>query len=239
MSSFNSFAPFNEDNLDTPSIINRTLEEVISERGEFLNIHFSNESCLQVNYNILFEKIKSKLLIINNQIDLNISDCPIIEKYREDFLKLKKDVCDIYLNYMKVETELNEAKEKYTTFCESIKNCVNFIYNTGTQMEQDTLIKELLEEKIESYYIKLDIDNLIKKHIEKSLEFEKIKYKMSMISGTIIPTITCQVCLENQIEYFVDPCGHTICKVCKVECEKLKNCHYCRTPRNGYKRLYL
>ena len=60
-----------------------------------------------------------------------------------------------------------------------------------------------------------------------------------MISGTIIPTITCQVCLENQIEYFVDPCGHTICKVCKVECEKLKNCHYCRTPRNGYKRLYL
>jgi hypothetical protein len=245
MSSTNSYAPFNENNNETYSSVNRTFEELISERGD-LNIYFSNTSNtsntsgLSIDYNTLFEKIKTKLLRIDTISDIDITNCPIINKYREDFLALKKNICDIYLDYMKSETELNEAKEKYTTFCESIKNCVHFIHKTGTADENDILIKEMLEKKIEDYYEKLNISFLIQNFDEKRLDFEKTKYKISTITGALLPTTICQICLENQVDYFVDPCGHTICKTCKNTCEnKSKNCHYCRTVKNGYKRLYI
>jgi len=239
VSSNSSFSPFYENNIENLNLLNRTFEELVSERGD-LNYHFSDESCLRVDYNTLFEKIKSKLFQMNITLDLNITDCPIIKKYREDFLELKKTICDIYLDYMKAETELNEAKEKYTTFCESIKNCIHFIYNTGTQVEQDIVIKELLEQKIETYYLKLNIDSLQEIYNEKFIEFEKTKYKVSTITGTILPTTICQICLENQVDYFIDPCGHTICKTCKTVCEnKSLSCHYCRTIKKGYKRIYL
>ena len=239
MSSINSFSPFNEQGSDNFSLLHRTFEELVTERGD-LNIHFSNEPCLHVDYNTLFEKIKTKLFQMDNVADVDISDCPLIKKYREDYISLKKNVCDIYLDYMKAETELNEAKEKYKTFCESIKNCIHFVHNTGTANENDILIKDILETKVENYYEKLNISFLIKNFDEKHLEFEKTKYKISTITGTLLPTTICQVCLENQVDYFIDPCGHTICKTCKTTCEnKSLHCHYCRSIKNGYKRLYI
>jgi hypothetical protein len=238
MSSVNSYSPYNE-NMNDYTLLNRTFEELISERGD-LNINLSIDQNIRVDYNTLFEKIKIKLFQINTIPDMNIMDCPIINKYREDFLKLKLNVCDVYLDFVKSERELNDAKEKYTTFCESIKNCVHFIHNTGTTDENDIIIKEMLEKKIKDYYEKLNLNFLIQNFDEKNLEFEKTKYKISTITSTILPITTCQICLENQVEYFVDPCGHTICKTCKTTCEnKSTCCHYCRTKKNGYKRLYI
>ena len=79
----------------------------------------------------------------------------------------------------------------------------------------------------------------LNKYEEAYTEFEKTKIKISIISGTILPPTICQICLEHQVEYFLDPCGHTICKHCKVICENKPDCHYCRTKKKGYKRLYL
>jgi hypothetical protein len=250
MSTVNSYAPFNESNQVLSqfnedgdyTLTNRTFEEVITER-ENLNTYNTYNTCNTCNtyntYNTIFEKIKIKLFQMNIDTGIDISDCPIINKYRDDFQELKKNVCDIYLDYMESECELNKAKEKYKTFCEGIKNCIYFINNTGTVDKNDITIKKLLEEKIENYYEKLNINNLIKKFDEKRLEFEKTKYKISTIAGCILPTTICQICLENQVEYFIDPCGHTICKTCKTIYEnKSEYCHYCRTKKNVYKRVY-
>ena len=71
------------------------------------------------------------------------------------------------------------------------------------EYENDILIKDILETKVENYYEKLNISFLIKNFDEKHLEFEKTKYKISTITCTLLPTTICQICLENQVDYFL------------------------------------
>ena len=144
------------------------------------------------------------------------------------------------MEFIQAENELKYAKQKYTNFCQSIKDCVTTLLNSGTVDENDESIKDMFERKIEEYYIYLKLDDLLKNFNTKFEEFEKLKYKISLIVGSFLPTTICQICLENQVDYFIDPCGHTICKACKLICEnKTTVCHYCRGKRNTYKRLYL
>jgi len=241
MNNFSSFASFSDDSVNDLHIPVRSFEEFITERGD-LNIHFSNLNTNYVDYNTIYEKIKEKLFKINTtkeKCNIKESDNDEIKKFRDDYLSLKKSVCDIYMNLMHAETELNEAKEKYNSFCESIKNCVHFIHRSGTPDENDILIKDILEKKIHSYFVSLNLDELIIKYDNANIEFEKTKSKISIISGTILPTTICQICLEHQVDYFIDPCGHTICKNCKSVCEVCPDCHYCRTKKKCYKRIYL
>ena len=98
--------------------------------------------------------------------------------------------------------------------------------------------QQVLKDKIDSYYQKLEIDTLIENYEESMKQFKIAKYKLSSIFGNVAPTAMCQICLDNQVEYFLDPCGHTLCGSCKVSCESKTHCHYCRTKRNNFKKLY-
>jgi len=235
----NRYAEF----LEEPDIgttgINRTFEELITERGD-LNIHFSNENKSVVDYTLLFEKIKEKLFIIDNKKDIKITECDDIKKFRQEIFALKNGICDKYIKLSTIESELNQAKEKYSSFCDSVKNLIHFVYKSETMEEEnDEKIKEILENKIETYYKKLNITELLDQYETAIVDYEKTKLKISMISGTFLQPTICQICLERQVEFFIDPCGHTICKHCKPMCETIADCHYCRTKKKGYKRLFL
>lgn len=230
---FASFAPFDENEERSELSVNnnfRSYEELVNERCGI------NE---REDYTTLFKKIKEKLFKMNTVMDINFADCPIVKQYRDDFNALKQNVCNVYTTLTNAETELNEAKEKYASFCESIKKCVNFVHNTGTADQNDILLRDILENKIDTYYTHLKIDELIKQYNIANLEFEKTKFKISTISNVVLPPTICQICLERQVDYFIDPCGHTICEQCKIKCEKTTDCHYCRTKKKCYRRLYL
>ena len=47
----------------------------------------------------------------------------------------------------------------------------------------------------------------------------------------------CTICLESKIEYFIDPCGHTLCNNCKNKMNE--SCYYCRSKINTIRKLYL
>jgi hypothetical protein len=229
-SSSSIYSPFNENNdYNYFNYINRTFEEIVCERGE--SVQF-------VDYSLIFDKIKSKLFDLNNFADNFSTECPLIKKFTEEIETLKREVCDIYLEFMEADSRLTLAQEKYTNFCENIKNCIESICETPD--DHDIQLKQLLEQKIETFYSYLKIDTLIADFNKKNEIFQKTKYRVSLLSGTFLPTTICQICMENQVEYFIDPCGHTICKLCKSTCEnKSVKCHYCRTVRNSYKRIYL
>ena len=238
MSVSSNYAPFNENNEinfnnNYNNIINfeRTFENLISERGEDLNIN-------TINYNTLFERIKTKLLKLNN-LECDLNQFPEIIDFKNEINLLKKNACDTYIELVKSENLLNESKEKYTLFCENIKLSISSIESCGLNKDSDNLLKEILENKIEEYYTNLNLDSLNANYNEMYINFEKVKSKINMITGNIIPTTICSICLENQIEFFIDPCGHTLCKICKDKCEISTNCHICRLTKRGYKRLYL
>ena len=52
------------------------------------------------HYLTIFNKIKTKLFNLNNLPD-NLPDCEFIKKYREEIMTLKREVCNIYLDYIK------------------------------------------------------------------------------------------------------------------------------------------
>jgi len=237
------FAPFNEIGtfsqngtyFNNPDSF-RTFEELISERGEDV---FPNQIEPDINYNVFFEKIRNKLFKVNQNLDVNVHEFKDIKEFKEIINNLKKEICESYIALTKSENNMKNATEKYTSFCENIKSSVESIVQCGVNDESDKELINSLEKKIEIYYEKLNIPLLTEKYETDYTNFEKIKYKISSISGTVIPQTTCQICLENQVEYFIDPCGHTICKNCKLRCENSTSCHYCRTTKKCYKRLYL
>lgn len=235
MSFASNFAPFSE-NSNNFEIFSRTFEELVSERGEQSNINNIKTDY----YSQLFEKINSKIRNIEPDVHINVVDCDIVKDHIDKINELKKNVCNVYLEYIDVDTRLNEAKTKYLHFSDTIKDCIQCIIQNDIVDESDETIKTLLENKVDELYNRLKIEDLLEEYTKKYEEFEKTKYKISIMTGVILPTTTCQICMENQVDYFIDPCGHTICRICKAACEnKSDKCHYCRTTRKMYKRIYL
>ena len=234
MSFASNFAPFSENNtINSFENFSRTFDEIVSERNEVVSQNTDY-------YTNLFEKINSKLRHLESNIDVNVFECEIVKQHIKSINDLKKNVCDVYIEYIDADTRLNDAKTKYLHFTESIKDCLTHVIQYDIVDENDETIKTLLEDKVDTFYNQLKLDELLDEYTKKYEEFEKTKYKISIMTGVILPTTTCQICMENQVDYFIDPCGHTICKVCKLACENKSNkCHYCRTTRNTYKRIYL
>lgn len=44
----------------------------------------------------------------------------------------------------------------------------------------------------------------------------------------------CPICLMNEIDSYIDPCGHTLCS----QCSKVLYCHMCRTKVKMIKHMY-
>jgi hypothetical protein len=104
--------------------------------------------------------------------------------------------------------------------------------------EKDIQLRDLLNERTEWYYKELEMDALVEEEIELVSEFDFLKQTLADLSGLSGPTL-CSICMENQVSWFIDPCGHTLCKECKIKTEKMSQCHYCREQKMKYGRLYL
>ena len=225
----NTFAepPFQLSNytniLDTR--VYRNFEELICERGD-------NSS----SFTDVYEKIKTKLFILNEQSDVpEIEDDYLI--YIEVINELKTKISKIYLHKIEKERIYIDAKEKYQNFSENITITVQSIDNVGSSVDQ-TSFKEILLQKIDEYYSDLNLDILKKEYNSAVCEFDKLKNVFTKLASVLPPT-TCQICLENQVEFYIDPCGHTLCSQCKVKCEQNTNCHYCRVRKSKYCKLFL
>ena len=67
------------------------------------------------------------------------------------------------------------------------------------------------------------------------LEYSYLKNILTDISS-ILPSGICRICLESEVTYFIDPCGHTICGLCKELSKSLTTCHTCRANITSLKK---
>ena len=217
---------------DSESRISRNFEQMVSER---IGDMFITEKSL---YNDIYEKIKSKLF---NLTDSDIIVQPEESEYKKSIDELKKKVVTIYNHKIQSDIFYEEAKTKYTAFCNNIMEsiqCIDVIIGTDECTDSDVKFKEMLLLKIDEYHVKLNLEMFKQNKTNADTAFENIRSSMVALSSILSPII-CQICLDRQIEYFIDPCGHTVCKLCMDTCKILPNCHYCRHKKNSYKRLYL
>ena len=219
----------------------RNFDQLISERIDqnFENFHQSSK------YNDVFSKIKDTLLLLTESDNIDFS-----EKYRETINpkynldqttntinELKRNIVDIHTKKIHYDNLYYTNKQKYEEFSNNIFASITSI-DTFKEDPKNDQLKEMLIDRIGCFYNELNLDSLKENLKIISKEFTYMKQYLIELSGISNP-ITCQICLENQIEYFIDPCGHTLCKNCKDKTSNTRVCHICRAVKGTLKRLYL
>jgi len=243
---------FTQWTLPLPDLMTRNYEQIITERGEMdLN--------LTLNYSNVYDKIREKLFVCSESQDIELDDSQQSEfdlKYNikqttNIINKFKENISKVYLKKIEHSIIIQERRRLYFNFCESIGNSIKSI-NDITKFQQmdnqnsslpkltekDNQLIGILQERIEWFYRELDIDNLINVECDINAELYYLKNKLAELSGVISPTI-CTICMENQVNWFIDPCGHTLCTNCKDKTENTINCHYCRTTKIKCCKIYL
>ena len=235
-SSSGSYSPYNDYNIHD-NRITRNLQELISERG-----------CEQKAYDNVFRKIREKLFVISEGDDIDLTETDKLaftKKYnltqsQTTINDLKQKIAELYLKKTEHEIVVEERRKLFETFCVNISNSLQSIdgITQGELTAQDQQLRDVLEERIDWYYSKVELDKLIDQEYHLKSEFHFVKKTLQELSA-IHPSVLCSICMENQIDWFIDPCGHTLCETCKTRTQNKLLCHYCRTPRIKFNRLYL
>lgn len=221
--------------------VNRNYEALMLERNQEVNSVENNM------YNKIFNEIKNKLLIISDDNTESVSESTKNEYLEKNFLtgvhgninKLKKIIVETHNKKIELDILFNEASIKFKKFSDLVIATVNIIKESSKPDDSDDIqLCDLLMNKIGKYFLFLDLENLTKSVNSINKEYLCIKNLFYELSGTL-PATVCQICLENQINYFIDPCGHTICTYCKEKRPGLQKCHFCRANISTFKRLYL
>ena len=232
------YAPYHEFSLTPNDIrITRNFEELVTERCQDDKI-----------YNSVFEKIREKLFISSESDDIELTELDKLtfnKKYnitesQNVISKLKLEIAKLYVSRTEHELIIQEKRKLFDTFCLNIQNSIKSIsditYNDCS--EEDIKLQALLNERIDWYYTSLNLEKLIDEEYRLKSEFYYLKTTLIELSALQSP-ILCSICMENQISWFIDPCGHTLCDGCKTKSMNLENCHYCRAVRTKFNRLYI
>ena len=216
----------------------RSFEQFVTQR----NIDFEENV-----YTEMFEKIKEKIFVSGEGDDIDLLD-----SQRESFEKkydihekkksidlLKKQIVELYNKKIENSLLIEERRRLFNNFCTHISSSIQSICDITKDniSDKDSQLKDLLNDRIDWYYQELDIDNLIDKEYDLKSEFYFLKKTIKELSG--LHLTICSICMENQVGWFIDPCGHTLCTECKLRTETSMYCHYCREPKHKFNRLYL
>jgi hypothetical protein len=183
----NNYHPFREEfstdiwgvNNTTPERrFTRNFEELITERGDVT----------------IFEKVKEKIFVSSHSDD--------VELFADDFLKfnqkyntkevdssiklLKENISNFYIKKLEHSVLIQERRRMFESFCNNIIESIKMIDEIAKECntEEDTHLKTLLSDRIDSYYKQLDIDNLV--NMEYCINSEFAFLKQSFIEKKII-----------------------------------------------------
>lgn len=214
-----------------------TLESLLNDRENTYKINLND---IKENMDA-FDTIKQEHIERMGELDLKIETnmytyTPKFDEFKNIVNALKSCITPLKEKYDETNKEYIKAKNEYDAF-------VYKILDKNVRQKSEDQIRQLsdeIQQQIKEKYTSLNIEQLKQNYLDAFDEYGSLMMKLKSITGTVIPTTVCQICLENQVEYFLDPCGHTICGTCKQTCEhSRKNCHYCRKNRNAFKRLFL
>jgi hypothetical protein len=241
----NSFFDFSEtNNMDTldqnDSRTSRNFETLIMERNGI------QEDIDKTLYSQVFSEIKNKMFSIHEIDDIsNLSETQIEELSKKYFTgeftniinRIKKLLVNNFNQKISLELTLEENKKKFENFTTTINSLISSInLAPNKESEEDKALKDLLVNRINWYYSNLEIESLKKQHSEVLLEYSFFKDLLKSFSE-VSPGGICGICLDSQVTYFIDPCGHTICTKCK---DKIRNtCHFCRARVSSVKRVFI
>lgn len=238
-SNLNSYYTFN-DRYSSENRMTRNFEELVTERGE---LEFG-EVQSEFRFENLFNNIKDKIFSCSEGDDIDLSEEQRksfeekfnIKKSSETIKDLKQKISELYFKKIEHSVMIEERRRLFKTFTKNLSTILCII-GEMKPLEEDTELKRLLEKRIDAYYEELELEKLIEREYNLNSEFQFLR--KTLIELSQISLTQCTVCLDRNVSWFIDPCGHTLCEECKDRTDSCKNCHYCRAKRTKFSRLYL
>lgn len=188
-------------------------------------------------------------------------DTPINCNFLEMHGVTKEDIDDI----LQINTLVSKGKNKLQKLLQEYEMCMKTIDTLNNkikdvedkihQFEQyhrclvniDQRFSRVLSSTEDVFELKSSIlEDLELQLASASIEKDKIEALILSLSKTysILRTTPlvhiCPICMTNDVDTFLEPCGHTICQECISNkfCNSSKFCYMCRTPVRGIRKLY-
>ena len=246
---------------------NIPLDNIISHNYGFVSnpqwIHSSCPSMNLENLNIIYETKFSRetqeiINIHKHFIDMNTNDINEELTLNEEVIEHQKKT-DTFLesfntfmkSFQEQRDKTSSAEKDYKINLEKTQNDVDKITDFKEFMvKMDTKYKDVIPSEINESIIE------VANKIRENNECEKMKeeyllqnhilqqyWKCIQNINALNKGSTCSLCLQRQVDTFMEPCGHTGCSEC---IEKLKdrfgeyncNCFICRKKVLQFRKLY-
>lgn len=227
-----------DNNLSSDNIF--TIEEPIiynNSSDDNLHDHTTNN----------INNIKNELLteLMNNiigdfELDSDVKNfiensSSIINKYKEEQKKLI-DYEKIYTKECNNTDKSIKSLESYSNIAKKLEN--EYVNSSDSKQNINTIldnINEIVDKMRDNSKLTEAKNNFMnsRKKMLSYIEFVKFINKDNLGS-------TCSLCFSNQVNHFINPCGHTLCGSCKdnLNVKSYDNCVFCRKQIISINSLY-
>jgi hypothetical protein len=172
----------------------------------------------------LLELTRGNFSSIFNEIVPETSVVPEPCELDESWKNFEKDLCNFKLKF---KITSNELTQKLAELRET---------------EKSSQISKLIIENVDSDDLKAKLVSVLDNYeSEKGLhaltqQCGKLKGQVEAMRKVLEDTnaeryahFTCFICMERNIELFIDPCGHVVCEYCWTQTRDKRKCPGCRT----------
>ncbi len=140
-------------------------------------------------------------------------------EFKSEFVKVRAELT-------RSSAILNEKKEELSVLKMMLEN----INSHG--------LKERLEEMIQEYETKEEVDDLTVKCATLAGKIEAMKKVLMDTNAERYGKFTCFVCMDRLVDLFIEPCGHVICDRCWLRTTNKDHCPGCRVRTMGAKKIF-
>jgi len=248
------YTPYNLDIYDDTTYLLDDGVSIISNTEPSLIISGSNQFILKENISNKVINIKAELInelfnlnsdINSSNIDINIMNTIsnaslIINEYKKEQLNMI-NLENIYKQEIDTTQKSITSLNVYKNISSKLEYEYTNLHGLNASNAQDNIdnilsnIDELTNNIKNNNKLKTAKANYIASRLKMLSYFEYVKYINNDNVGT-----TCSLCYANNVNIYMVPCGHTICKNCTtiLEMKNYDNCIFCRKKIESINPLY-
>tara|TARA_B100001123_G_scaffold189414_1_gene216244 strand:- start:5818 stop:6594 length:777 start_codon:yes stop_codon:yes gene_type:complete len=215
------------------AIINPQYEEDMVSIDNFFLKKEENKEILR-----MLELKGAMLSIFEEKEEIHLTEDELKEihsgdtKINENIAKMDGVLSELLDDFNKHQKELNQINKEFQKEYKNIQknasmveNMIDFIKKLPNEYQNNTVINEIIE-KMNKLCSDITKNHKIMQIREEYLQKRKKTEEMLQIIkkfNNFNQTNTCPVCFKNQVDHFIDPCGHTFCKECIQQMTEKEN----------------
>jgi hypothetical protein len=183
----------------------------------------------------LLELTRSSFAPILNELVTQTTIIPEPCELDESWKTFEKDLSNFKLKFKMTSHELNQKLDELGEFEKSLQISKLIIEN----VDLDDL-KAKLVEVVDSYESEKGLHTLTQQCGKLKGQVEAMHQVLKDTNAERYAQFTCFICMERNIELFIDPCGHVVCEYCWSQTRDKRKCPGCRTTilGTGVKKIF-